>query len=310
MLAVEKWAEERGGLLLMAMPIEVASAADAVYEMCSKARNNELIVGDRGRPSLEDWIHLYRNHRQVSTVVVDSFGAVLFARAEEVESLIDNFAPVSEGTSLGALKEQFSDVFSVIESGLRDNLGDDSPPPENFLEILSTPEVLFYFRVTMPCWIVNGKSPCGLLRLALRGDEDSLLRLWNLDPWILEDPRLRRQLYELQRKPELASRVSKAMAGKLESPLKPAQVKVLLAGLIDRIYGELECKLSILRTQYPAFPLPSLGLEEPDIRALFDAVARDNGLEMDEDIPESPEAFYKAIYRARKFWSGPLPSFL
>lgn len=117
-------------------------------------------------------------------------------------------------------------------------------------------------------------------------------------------------MYELQRRTELSSRVSKAMAGTLESPLKPAQVKVLLAALIDRIYGEMERKLSDLRAALPALPLPSMELEEPDIRALFDAVAQDNGLEMDADIPESPEAFYKAIYRARKFWSGPLPSFL
>ena len=44
-------------------------------------------------------------------------------------------------------------------------------------------------------------------------------------------------------------------------------------------------------------------LNEPEIRSLFDAVARDTGKgEIDTEIPESPEAFAKAIQRERTFW--------
>jgi hypothetical protein len=44
-------------------------------------------------------------------------------------------------------------------------------------------------------------------------------------------------------------------------------------------------------------------LTEPEIRSLFDAIARDEGKgEIDTDLPESPEAFSRAIHREIPFW--------
>ena len=49
-------------------------------------------------------------------------------------------------------------------------------------------------------------------------------------------------------------------------------------------------------------------LREPDIRALFDAVAKDSGKgDIDTYLPDSPESFVKAIQREAK---TELPNFL
>ena len=46
-----------------------------------------------------------------------------------------------------------------------------------------------------------------------------------------------------------------------------------------------------------------LTLNEPDIRALFDAIHLDSGKEgYDPDLPMHPETFSKAIQRERAFW--------
>jgi len=42
----------------------------------------------------------------------------------------------------------------------------------------------------------------------------------------------------------------------------------------------------------------------PEVRRLFDAAANDYGRgRVDPELPESPEAFYKALQRGAVFWT-------
>tara|TARA_R110001592_G_scaffold93608_2_gene271677 strand:+ start:912 stop:1814 length:903 start_codon:yes stop_codon:yes gene_type:complete len=296
MSEIEEWSKRHGDSLLLGLPIQMAKASEAVYALCMLASQDKLLAEESNRPSHETWICFYRNHRRVRTVFFDSFFPALTAREEQVDvrdalkERVFQRLERKEATSIADLESLLDSEFSKCVESER-----------GLSEILAIPEVLFFFRIALPCWYQYGRTPGQLFRNSLRGCKESILKLLNLDPRIQEEPKIRHTLFEMQRSETYKKKVSRAVTGSLYRPPSEAQVKILLAGLIDR-YQQILTR-TMPKSGLP-IDVPKLG--EQSLRDLFDAVAQDKGLEMEEDIPDSPEAFYKAIYRNRKTWPSSL----
>jgi len=163
---------------------------------------------------------------------------------------------------------------------------------EKLREALNETEINFYFRVWIPCWFLYGEYPPGLLRRARLGDVKAIERLLRLDTRVLNDTKIGEFFHQAKEKGKkrTVERITEALRKGPKSKIDLRKVKCSIGGLISLISIFFRRRLT-----------------EPEIRKLFHAVARDMGKgNIDRDLPQSPEAFAKAILRERNFW---MPTF-
>lgn len=158
---------------------------------------------------------------------------------------------------------------------------------ENIKFIL--PEFVFLLTVLLPSIIIYGELPSKLYRKARSGDINALDMLLRIDKTIICDRKISEQIFRLSLKTNKSelNRVATALKGKLSGKKTMQKAKFKIAGLISvlsEVFGDR--------------------LSAPDIQSLFNAIAADrNPSELiDPDLPDSPEAFAKAILRERPFW--------
>lgn len=151
------------------------------------------------------------------------------------------------------------------------------------------PATEFFVTVFWPSVLLYQKRPSELLQQARNGDIESLDQLLRLDKRALLDPRVSLQVAQMLagRSAELRSMLAGALSGRPRSSVKPAAVKAQLAA----------CMIELSQWVAAAEPEAS-ALTSVDTRDLLDAVHRDQTGELDLDLPESKEAWAKAVYRA------------
>jgi hypothetical protein len=130
--------------------------------------------------------------------------------------------------------------------------------------------------------------PSRLYRKARQGDTNSIHKLLRLDPFLLHDPSIGREIQKVR----IHGRQN-AYAELLNAPLKPIKLKLTSRTIKDMLAGLISLLAEALKQ-----PLSST-----DIRDLFDAVAQDaDKLDIDTSLPESQEAYSKVIQRNRPNW--------
>jgi hypothetical protein len=265
-----EWLSDNPGFaaLISSAPVLAADECHALLQVCA---------GEQPFPASlkpqrdQEWLRLYTNHRAVTKAVAEVFSepviAILQGSHDEIMALL-----VGDGSTVGG-----ADFL------------DDSLWRRAFERI----EVRFLFRITMPCVLMYGKSPVELLASVGRGgsaEGDNIGKLVALDSLVVTHSRVARMLNSgdtkhcLKRAELLGECLSKPRPN-----LSKRQVKMMLAALMSRISELLGQRFT-----------------EPQIRGLYDAIAKDRGVGIrDPDLPESPEAFSKAIQRHRSCWQLP-----
>jgi len=163
----------------------------------------------------------------------------------------------------------------------------------NVLEDIVTPEFLFLMKVDFPCQFFYHERPSRIFKEACLGDKESLKKLLLLDKVIIRHPMISKwlHLYSYNENKSVIEDLSAAISKPPGKKLSLVQEKYRMAGMIS-YYTEL------------------LGyrLSTPEIRHLFNAVAADYGIDelIDPDLPDSPEAFERAVRRQRADWKKSL----
>ena len=131
------------------------------------------------------------------------------------------------------------------------------------------------------------------MREARKGDIEALDNILRLDSSSIFDRKISQKVHYFRAHDKKKfDIITAAFSGQPQRKISVQKVKVLMASLISHISSDFEEKLT-----------------EPDIRTLFDAIARDQGLgDIDTDLPESPHAFYMAIKRELPFWEAAFDS--
>lgn len=314
MLAVEKWAEGQPLFLAIAAP-QLATVAQDLHLAFRDAKYRKILTYDFPLPDLQEWLRLYRSHREPARFIRSLFcefssfaptalslggslnelskGFQKSSNPSEILEEFSNLSPDVKGAHIQETQRSLNSVFEWTFQEIKEEIEDPPPSPqekEQFLGYLSEyePTAGFFFLVTVPCWLLYQEAPTRLYRRARQGDVKSLERLLRLDALLIHDPSLGKPIQSLR-----FNRKRNAYEELIHSVLKKPKVKITrkrmkysVAGLISAI-GQV-------------FGSP---LTEPEIRALFDAVAQDYRKEsIDTDLPESPEAFAKAIQRDRAMW--------
>lgn len=304
---LEQWAEGQSFLLALLAPQTAVSAHD-VSQVFSQVKNRRIGDLQFPLPPLPAWFRLYRSHRELSNFNKEMI-SLFFPSGREFIEFADaitkelrlrsrgkteqsQFTPSEDEAA--AAQEYLQKVLSASAQDLENDLSDIGPSQSErdiFTQLRKENELVFSFfiLVHVPCWLLYQMSPTRLYQKASAGNVDALDKLLRLDPLMLHDQKIGNQLLKIRYEGKISTYRSL-----LEAPLKSLgkisqkRIKSLMAGYLSAIATELKQPLT-----------------EPDIKKLYDAAAKDRSKDssaIDASIPESPESFYKAIYRNRQPW--------
>lgn len=306
MLAVEKWAENKPFIIALCAPQLVVSTRDINIDFLH-LRERRIFNHQFPLPPLSRWFTVYRSHRKpikfLKTFISD-FSGLEKETIKSGEAAIEGLSALSSGKIIKPehppTAEEMEQAKNSMQNILTESFLDlkrdfDKTPPipaakEEFLNMFSEGvlEGSFFLLVIAPCWLLYRTTPTRLYRKARLGDTDALEKLLRLDPLMLHDPTIGKQIqaFRFKNKNNVYQTLLEAPLKRPKGKFTRKKMKYAIAGLISALATSLKFEL-----------------EEPDIRALFDAVAKDSeGKSIDTDIADSPEAFSKAIRRDRIYW--------
>jgi len=312
---LDEWAKSKP-IVLAIIAQQIAVSAEPCSEFLKLLKIGERIKGYHKLPSSKEWLRFYKNHRILNEYLIKTFkkfGEIAEIGTELAELLASNrkkrrqlgsakfnkkIKEELEKLDPGEMQQLVSEIKNFweyiyklslddIKSDINNNYDDDFT--KKFKDALKDYEMLFFIWVWTPCWLLYGEFPPTLLRSARLGNIESLEKLIRLDSSVIYDPKIAEFLHQAKvKKPKTTYEL--LVRAQLKGPktkITLQKIKMNFAGFTSAVSSALGHRLS-----------------EPEVRSLFDAVAQDIGKgDIDTDIPDSPEAFAKAIQRERQFWS-------
>lgn len=249
---------------------------------------------------VRQWLRLYRDHARTYREIGIALGVedadhvirwvVAFDRLslDERRAVLDEFP---QGELVEIAREGAQEILAELRSELHELM---KLPTSNQLgfddSVLNTMEAQFVVRVTLPCWLLYREHPATILRRARSGDLDAITDLVRLDKSVVGDPRVLRATVQASRDENAVriKRIADALGSRSLKGSTAAKLKARLASMLSAFAAAM-----------------GRPLNEPQIRGLFDFVARAKGKGRDYDLPAGSEALAKSIQRDRSKW--PLP---
>lgn len=214
MKALAKWTAGKSFLIALVATQTAASTRD-LYEALKNIKDRRLYNRQFSLPHLPSWFALYRSHRRVILTFVEFmmefsdlgkvlvlFGSALHERLEAIKRNPDVKVTLSAQDiekGYAAQRQLLELSFKDIEDDFAENPYDHETQVK-FEKFLNEHEIelSFFFLVQSPCWILYQTSPTLLYRKARTGNPKALEKLLNLDPLMLHDPSIGKQLQALR----------------------------------------------------------------------------------------------------------------
>ena len=300
MLKLETWAIEQPKHIRI-FAISLAISAPECFEILNDVKDNE-IPEQYKIPECPQWFKFYYSHRYLQRHLVNIFSqsdgfpgiyAYIFRKLtnpnqiQSHEKTNNNFATIS-------LEEIFESLVSYIKDDIK-NIPLNEKDKDTVRNTIISPDFLFLMKVTLPCWLLYNENCARLFRKARLGSVESMDKLLRLDKTTIQHSRINKWIsyYSFEKDKRIVENLTEAIRNPPRAKITLAKVKYCLAGFISYLTELLNYRLSA-----------------PEIQSLFDAVAIDYGNDdlRDPNLPDSPEAFAKAIQRERSFWKTAYPS--
>lgn len=310
----DEWKKDKSPFLAMSS-LALAESAKDCLEFLEMFKSRRLARKIAFRSTPEQWLNLYRDHRQLykgvteairgldkeSSDAVDFYEYVIRCFNESKKIDIEEKRKALESLSPEELEKTFAvakDSIREMEDWVIKLFRNDENETSNELtekqvkkraeKFFQKQEIIFFLRLWIPCFLIYGTYPVKLLSKARKGDEDAIEKLLRLDKMIIYDSKIKQIIWQTQNEDKRIKfdLMMKSIRREPKIKLEIQSVKYALAALISIMSIALKQNLSA-----------------PEIEKLFNAIARDKNEEniIDEDIAEG-ETFEKAIQRYRKFW--------
>lgn len=303
MLAVEKWSQGKHTLIALFAP-QVAAFAREIPDILRFQKKHQLLSYKFPVPHLPSW---YALHRSRSRYCIPFIGMIsegspfaqqslemglvmhdLFRNPEKLANI--SFTPelLEEGQQYANNLIRMS--FAEIEDGFKDTPLDPKIRAivQGYKDNHET-ELVFLFLVAFPCWLLYKEWPSKIYRKARLGDTTAIHKLLRLDPFLLHDPAIGREIQKIR-----INGKQSVYESLLNAPLKPIKLNMTSRSIKDMLAGLISQLAEAIKQ-----PLTST-----DIRGLFDAVAQDaDKQDIDTSLPDSQEAYSKVIQRNRPDWT-------
>ncbi len=294
----KKWAADKSKFVAVSCH-SFAMMPDFAHKALLLARDDQKLNKRLPQPPIDIWLKFYKAHKEITSTFLTflsdptGFNDSLSIVFDNPESLLGD----DDNCSLEVFEANLDDHFiKKHESNFYDayisfyeapqELFDEHNPEERMVEKLADPIVYFIFKTYIPCWLYYGKFPIQFLREARQGNLDSLEKILRIDSSVAMDLRISKIIHNLRTTNPL--KYEAIISAQLKHPQKP---------LLPLLKTSLAAMIAVISEAF------GKRLNEPEIRELFDAVSRDYGIDdIDTDLPESPEAFKKAIQRKMPVW--------
>jgi len=299
---VERWAKDKHLLIALLAP-QMAAFARELPDIFRNLKKHQLFNSKASLPHLPSWYALYRNHQRYC----EPFFKMILESSEfsrQLASLgvsLHEWTQQKDETTTRSVSEDdlregrifLHNLTSLSFAELRDDF-EDRALDYNTAAVVQQHikqfgmELSFMFLVFTPCFVLYKTTPTALYRKARLGDKDEIDKLLRLDPLMLHDPAIGRQIQKFR----LFGRQT-TYQNLIDAPLKPIKAKLTN----NKIKTSMATLISMIAE---ALKQP---LTSTEIRNLFNAIAKDAD-KHDEDsaMPSNPETLGKAIQRKRSTW--------
>ncbi len=279
----EKWAEGKHPFLAM-ISHSLAVQSKMAYGFTKIIHDEDLFLEDLPFPDLDSWLKLFRTHKDITKYFFQLFENLsehVNATEKALSGLTKESSQQINKSDLEIIDSEkiLNEYLQAHKTVVDDAVNLSTNEIENFIV---SPEFYFLCRVIIPCETTHFTAPAILYRKARLRDFESLKKLVSLDPSTIFDTRIARFIHELRNKNRAKyDQIFSLIHNKSNAKISRWKFKAFYAAIITNFSIQIGQKLT-----------------EPEIRDLFDAVARDEGKgEIDTDLPETPDTFYKAIKR-------------
>lgn len=255
--------------------VVLAMAWKQPYIIYSLHQKGNFLGRALAEPNLNEWLKYYQSESLFSGESLEYLEPLLPNSLDSsfFDSLHDENAQVPDDADL--------EVFytNLIEGGTSKVLLDEDTH-------IFPLETLFFMLVWMPCAAIHGKEPCDLIKEARSGDLESMCDLIRIDRSVIFDSEVAEQIHQwaLDFKNVHLKRIGEAF-GKGPHKKSKKDFKLLFA---QYVYDA---------ARHANFPLTA-----PKVRELFNALAQDDGLGMEDPdlVKMTDDAFYRALTRTQK----------
>jgi len=309
---LDKWCKDKHPLIRL-MARWLVAEVEKVAEVLKYVREGKLAAAFPNPPNGAEWVKLYRNHRRVQEVMEGFLPedkeseARLGRRLGELEKAIEKLKSMQprdwdawwKGLGRAGRARILVSTRAITRALEEFDFNRIEVDEEDFEKGVVRPEVVFMVLVWMPCWMLYGEFPTHLMRRARQGDPDALEDLLRLDRWALRDEKVWAEWQRTALKPKGGEfkRLMRALRQGSRKHLTDWDVRVLFAALLGKISD-----LLALATKGWGPRLRAKRLTPLQLRGLFDAVAKDAGKMVDEEIGDNLDRFRKAVERHKEFW--------
>ncbi len=304
-LAVKKWSLDKHPIIALLSP-QIAAFSLEIPDILEFQKKHQLFSHTYSVPDLPSWYALYNSTWKYLKPFLEMISKIsplgqnLIVLIEVLLNGITN-SPQSENDNVSSeqterAKTFINDLLNMSFEDLRDDWSDASSTPEIDLAVQQYKdtygmELDFIFMIAMPCWLFYKQLPATLYNKATEGDIDAIHQLLRLDPSTLHDPAIGKQIQIVRFDCKRESEYPKL----LKAPLQPIKLKLTNRTIKDMLAGFISVLAESL--EHP--------LTSTEIRDLFDAVSRDSHKQdIDTSLPDSQEAYSKAIQRNRTDWKN------
>ena len=333
-LRIHRWAEHRRVSLLTAQLAQgIAVSAEMVYELMAMLRGGQVDSQMPPRPPAAQWLGMYDDREQVFLAACDAMPGMI-GSGDDVRELLHGSRALStqakndpaaiktelESINPQRLMRRVRAAQRLEQRGYRHHLiclqelmddEDAENDAQDFGEALATsPELCFFFRVTLPCVVIHRRFPVQLLRKAKQGDIKAIEALVRVDDLAAHHPIIEAWASQQPgnvRQERLRQLRHWAEQGLDHGQFSRKQVKQLLAGLIAA-----QCEQMGMVIDFSTGQTTQGKLTARDICDLFNAVAQDRAGRtlgvVDEDLAEDQiESFSRRIRPYKQLWRNILP---
>lgn len=214
-LHVHRWGESVNvNLTIRGLCLQIATSTEDMHKVMVLLREKQVDTLLPGRPDVGTWLPMYRDHRRVQRVAMDHFpeavgpGADAEAftdslrglsnmakhRPEELKSVLGEMDQAEFWKSvLESMKKFQEDYLSCLQKIHDEFSGKHEAVRELGETMKASPEVLFYFRVVLPCVGAFKMHPTKLMSLARQPGPFQgtyIERLIRLDDMAIYEPRI------------------------------------------------------------------------------------------------------------------------
>jgi len=274
----KKWATGKPSLLAIISHVFALHTSEA-FALLNKIQNDEKFLAEFIQPDLDTWLKMFRTHQNGLDFLLNFFTDPTGFLCTFVDTPLPPTSHINNNSE-NQQQQVFQEYLDFHNSSQSEF--DNANPADKIEASLQTPEFYFFVKVFFPCWLLHSTTPAQLLRKARLHDFDSLEKLVQLDSSIIFDRRIAQHIHHLRKtNPTRFAKIHNAARHGVTKKITIQNIKVSYAALITSLSIEFGHKLT-----------------EPEVRALFDAIAHDQGKgDIDTDLPDSPHAFYMAMKR-------------